>query len=109
MLEAVGIGVCDVEVCGVEIYGVEVYGVEVCGVEVVEDLANKLRIRGVVVADYRDVVPVGNATAVLKVCERLVDMDLEDRRGKGKSLYAVGQRELLMYSLGALGGVVGII
>jgi len=96
-------GVCDVEVCGVEICGVEV-----CGVEVVEDLANKLRVRGVVVANYRDVVPVGNATAVLKVCERLVDVDSEDRRGEGKSLYAVGQRELLTRSLGALGGVVGI-
>ena len=96
-------GVCDVEVCGVEICGVEV-----CGVEVVEDLANKLRVRGVVVANYRDVVPVGNATAVLKVCERLVDVDSEDRRGEGKSLYAVGQRELLTRSLGALGGVVDI-
>ena len=73
-----------------EIYGVEVYGMEVCGVEVVKDLANKLRVRGVIVANYRNVVPVGNTTAVLKVYERLVDIDSEDRRGKGKSLYAVG-------------------
>ena len=89
MLEAMGIGVYNVEVCDVEICGVEVCGVEVCGIEVVKDLANKLYIRSVIVADYRNVVPVGNTTAVLKVCERLVDMDSEDRRGKGKSLYTV--------------------
>jgi hypothetical protein len=92
MLKAVGIGVCDVEVYGMEICGMEVCGVEVYGIEVVKDLANKLHIRSVVVANYRDVVPVGNTTAVLKVCERLVNIDLEDRRGEGKSLYAVGQR-----------------
>jgi len=67
-----------------------------------------LHIHSVVITDYRDIVPVGNTTAVLKVCERLVNMDSEDRRGKGKSLYTVGQRELLTRSLGALRGVVGI-
>jgi hypothetical protein len=89
MLEAVGIGVCDIEVCGMEICGVEVCSVEVCGVEVVKDLANKLYMYSVIVANYYDVVPVGNATAVLKVCECLVNIDSEDRRGKGKSLYTV--------------------
>ena len=72
--------ICSVEVCGVEVYGVEV----------VKDLANKLYIRSVIVADYCDIVPVGNVTTVLKVCERLVDIDSEDRWGEGKSLYAVG-------------------
>jgi len=119
MLEAVGIGVYDVEVysieiygievCGIEVYSIEVYSVEVYSVEVVKDLTNKLRIRSVIITNYRNIVPVGNATTVLKVYKRLVNIDLEDYRGEGKSLYIVGQKELLTYSLGTLGGVVGII
>ena len=97
-----------IEVYSIEVYGIEVYGVKVYGMEVVKDLTNKLHIRSVIIADYRDIIPVGNTTAVLKVCKRLVDMDSEDRRGKGKSLYAVGQRELLTHSLGTLRGVIGI-
>jgi hypothetical protein len=79
ILKAVGIGVYDIEVYSIEIYSIEVCGIEVYGVEVVKDLANKLYIYSVIVANYRNIVPVGNATAVLKVYKRLVNIDSEDR------------------------------